>query len=165
MTVEHSLLLEKGADLANKMTEAQTESTVKANEGMVSGEEYSALEQKVATAKAEPTSGKMDKSPSKSNIDKRIRNAFMNVINGLKQYETRVLDQKKQSRPDDYDEAVKEFYAYDGKFHAMLKEQLEPWSDVVDYKSSSDTTLIITEWLSSQKPPEGIENEITCTES
>lgn len=163
MTVDHSLHLEKGAELANKMTEAQTESTVKANEGMVSGEEHEALQEKAA-AKSEPTSGKMDKSPSKANIDKRIRNAFMNVVNGLKQYETRVLDQKKQSRPDDYEEAVKEFYTAGGKFHNMMKDQLMPWSDTLNYRADSPSVLI-TEWLSSQKSPEGIENEITCTES
>lgn len=163
MTVEHSLHLEDGAKLANDMTEKQIEQQQQTNDGMVSGEEYAAAQEKLAAAKSEPPSGKMDKSPSKSNIDKRIRNAFMNVVRGLQQYETRVLEQKKQSRPDDYTQAVNEFYAVDGKFHNMLKDQLMNWADAVNYKSDSPS-LLITEWLSFQKLPEGLEDGISCTE-
>ena len=111
----------------------------------------------------------MDKSPSGDNIDKRLRNAeervkaaFLNVVNGLKQYETRVLDQKKQSRPDDFDTAKAEFY--NDKFHGMLMDQLAPWKDMITVGS---TTLdnVVADWVSNQKSPEGIENEITCIES
>ena len=44
MTVQHSLHLEEGAKLANEATEASTESVEKANEGMVSAEEHSAVQ-------------------------------------------------------------------------------------------------------------------------
>lgn len=173
MTVEHSLHLEEGADLANEATKASTVQQQQTNDGMVTAEEYEAKEEEAeaaAEAAKPPSGGKMDKSPSKDNIDKRIRNtvvqAFMNVVNGLRQYETRVLDQKKQSRPDDYDAAVTEFYVADGKFAAMLNEQLDPWEDVM---LGMDTIMspkqIAQNWLSSQKYPEGISNEIARTES
>lgn len=168
MTVQHSLHLEEGAKLANEATEASTESIEKANEGMVSAEEHSAAQEKAEAAKA-PSGGKMDKSPSGDNIDKRIRNAedkvkaaFLNVINGLKQYETRVLDQKKQSRPDDFDIARNEFYT--DKFHGMLMDQLAPWKDLVTVGNISLDDLVAN-WVSTQKQPEGIENEIACIES
>jgi len=168
MTVQHSLHLEEGADLANDMAEAQIETTKKTNEGMVSAEEHAAVTEKAEAAKA-PSGGKMDKSPSGDNIDKRIRNAeervksaFLNVINGLKQYETRVLDQKKQSRPDDFDAAKAEFY--NDKFHGMLMDQLAPWKDMISIGSSTLDT-VVADWVSNQKSPEGIEHEVTCIES
>jgi uncharacterized short protein YbdD (DUF466 family) len=111
----------------------------------------------------------MDKSPSQDNIDKRLRNAeekvkaaFLNVVNGLKQYETRVLDQKKQSRPDDFDAAKTEFYGT--KFQGMLMDQLAPWKDLITIGSTTLDT-VVADWVSTQKSPEGIENEITCIES
>lgn len=168
MTVQHSLHLEEGAKLANEATEANIESVEKANEGMVSAEEHSAAQEKTEAAKA-PSGGKMDKSPSGDNIDKRIRNAedkvkaaFLNVINGLKQYENRVLDQKKQSRPDDFDTARNEFYT--DKFHGMLTDQLTPWKDIVTVGNVS-LDDVVANWVTTQKQPEGIEHEIACIES
>jgi len=168
MTVQHSLHLEEGAKLANEATEVATEGAEKTNAGMVSAEEHAAVQEKAEASKA-PSGGKMDKSPSGDNIDKRIRNAeervksaFLNVINGLKQYETRVLDQKKQSRPDDFDAAKTEFY--NDKFHGMLMDQLAPWKDLITIGPSS-LDNVVADWVSNQKPPEGIEHEITCTES
>jgi HK97 family phage portal protein len=163
MTVQHSLHLEEGADLNNNMLEKQIEMQKQTNEGMVSAEEHESV-QKQAEAKSS-NGDKMDKSPSKDNIDKRIRNAderiknaFTNVINGLKQYETRVLDQKKQSRPDDFETARTEFYAADGKFASMLNEQLDPWEDVLlgcsDISQYSPKQLV-TAWLNNCSFPEG----------
>ena len=113
----------------------------------------------------------MDKSPSQDNIDKRLRNAeekvkaaFLNVVNGLKQYETRVLDQKKQSRPDDFEAAKTEFYAPDGKFANMLNEQLGSWQHIVQVLDL-DAVAVADYWINHYSAPEGIENEITCTES
>jgi hypothetical protein len=168
MTVQHSLHLEEGARLANESLEVQTEGAEKANEGMVSAEEHASVQEKADAAKA-PSGGKMDKSPSQDNIDKRLRNAeekvkaaFLNVVNGLKQYETRVLDQKKQSRPDDFEAAKTEFYST--KFQGMLMDQLAPWKELITIGS---TTLdnVVADWVSTQQSPEGIENEITCIES
>ena len=173
MTVQHSLHLEEGARLANESLEVQTEGAEKANEGMVSADEHAAVQEKAATAAA-PSGGKMDKSPSQDNIDKRLRNAeekvkaaFLNVVNGLKQYETRVLDQKKQSRPDDFDAAKTEFYAPDGKFANMLNEQLESWEGLVGAANTAwDTPRTLAKvWITNQSLPEGSENEITCIES
>lgn len=177
MTVEHSLYLEEGAELANEATKASTIQQQQTNDGMVTAEEYEAKEEEAeaaAEAAKPPSGGKMDKSPSKDNIDKRIRNtvtqAFMNVVNGLRQYETRVLDQKKQSRPDDYDTAVAEFYTADGKFLSLLNEQLLPWrgllwtADMVPGDIDPVDNLILN-WSASQKYPEGLCNEITRTES
>jgi len=163
MTVEHSLHLEEGASLANDMTEKQIEQQQQTNDGMVSGDELKAAQDQLAAAKAKPTSGKMDKSPSKKNIDKRIRNAFLNVLNGLKQYEARVLEQKKQSRPDDYDAAVTEFYAQNSKFDSLLTDQLSGWQDLITVNGKPLSDLR-TAWLSSQKLPEGIEDGISCIE-
>jgi HK97 family phage portal protein len=172
MTVQHSLHLEEGAQLANESLKVQTEGAQKTNDGMVSAEEYEASEEKAEKSAEEskaPSGGKMDKSPSQDNIDKRLRNAeekvkaaFLNVVNGLKQYETRVLDQKKQSRPDDFDAAKTEFYGT--KFQGMLMDQLAPWKDLITIGS---TTLdnVVADWVSTQQSPEGIENEITCIES
>lgn len=159
MTVEHSLHLEEGAKLANEATVASTEAQTKANEGMVSAEEYAAVEQKAA-AKAEPPSGRMDKSPSQTGIDKRLRNAFMRTVRGIHNYEQKVLEQKKQSRPDDYDAAVAEFYAPDGKLANMLQEQVAEWSECY----GDIVTNFISTWLSTQKLPKGIENEIDSLE-
>ena len=169
MTVEHSLYLEQGAKLANDMLTKQTETVDQTNSGMVSADVHAAAQDQLTAVKSEPPSGKMDKSPSQSNIDKRLRNAFMNVVTGLKQYETRVLDQKKQSRPDDYEIAVTEFYAVDGKFAAMLNEQIGAWKgllgDSTDQAPTDPTEGISATWLSSQNSPEGIEHELFSTES
>jgi HK97 family phage portal protein len=161
MTVEHSLLLEDGAELANEATKATTESTQKANAGLVDPatikpETGSTDPNNVQKGDAKPPSGKMDESPSKSNIDKRIRNAFDNVVKGLCQYEKRVLDQKKQTRAADFDTAVSEFYAVDGKFHNMLKEQLESWNDLIDDCEGNDVTNLINNWITNKLCPEGI---------
>lgn len=184
MTVEHSLLLQEQARLSNEtatknldMLDAQIESARKANEDQESedsSEDDSGFESSDdATSESDSRAADqpdMDKSPSSDNIDKRLRKAtntaFMNVINGLRQYETRVLDQKRQSRPDDYEAAVAEFYAADGKFAQMLNEQLDHWEDVLqDINIPTSPKQIAQSWLSSQKSPEGIEHELACTES
>lgn len=172
MTVEHSLLLEDGAELANKATEAttkateaSTEGTLKANQGLVDPATIKPIDSestdpnKAGKDDAKPPSGKMDESPSKSNIDKRIRNAFDNVVNGLKRYEAKVLDQKKQTRPDDYDMAVTEFYAEDGKFHNMLREQLETWEGIVNTGEDSTVAGLVKTWIEAKSAPEGIVND------
>jgi HK97 family phage portal protein len=162
MTVQHSLHLEEGADLNNDMLEKQIEMQQQTNDGMVTEEKYTAV-QKQAEAKS-PNGDKMDQSPSKDNIDKRIRNAderirnaYLNVINGLKQYEARVLDQKKQSRPDDFETARTEFYAADGKFATMLNDQLEPWEDVILGMPGLmlSPKQLIPVWLNKQSLPDG----------
>lgn len=172
MTVEHSLLLEKQASISNdtaksnlEMLDLQKDGQRKSNDGMVAAP--------VATPEAPgaTTQKDMNNAPSSDNIDKRLRKAnnnittaFFNVVNGLSKYEARVLDQKKQTRTADYDDAVKEFYALNSKFHTMLSEQLSPWKDLVTVNNKSLDDLV-SSWISSQKCPEGIENEITCTES
>jgi len=158
MTVEHSLLLQEQAEISNKtaksnleMLDLQKDGQRKMNDGMV---------KPVATPEAPgaTTQKDMDNSPSKDNIDKRLRKAnnavrvaFNNVINGLKQYESRVLDQKKSTRPNDYDIAVTEFYAADSRFSEMLNEQLSVWAGLID---DVDVNNLIATWISSQKCPE-----------
>ena len=155
MTVEHSLLLEDQARIANETAESnlemlalQKEQQRQTNSGMVEPV-------KTPEAPGATTQKDMDNSPSKDNIDKRLRKAnnqiqtaYQNVINGLKQYEARVLDQKKQTRKDDYDAAVAEFYATDGKFANMLREQLLPWQDVVE---NFNCQSLIDSWLADRK--------------
>ena len=155
MTVEHSLLLEDQARIANETAESnlemlalQKEQQRQTNSGMVEPV-------KTPEAPGATTQKDMDNSPSKDNIDKRLRKAnnqiqtaYQNVINGLKQYEARVLDQKKQTRKDDYDAAVAEFYAADGKFASMLREQLLPWQDVVE---NFNCQSLIDSWLADRK--------------
>jgi len=102
----------------------------------------------------------MDKSPSQSGIDKRLRNAFMRTVRGIHNYEQKVLEQKRQTRPDDYDAAVAEFYAADGKLATMLNEQVSEWSDTF----GDTVTNFVATWLSTQKFPEDIENEINRIE-
>lgn len=191
MTVEHSLHLEEGAELANDLTEASIAAAVIANKGVaevpedgeevetIKGLESIAVEAEAESAKIQaeakpPSGGKMDKSPSGDNIDKRIRNtvkgAFMNVVNGLRQYETRVLDQKKQTRPDDYDAAVTEFYTAGSKFNNLLNEQLGPWRGLLENNTdppngTDPVDHLITNWLTSQKYPEGTEDEIARIKS
>lgn len=174
MTVDHSLSLAAGAELSNEMLGKQVEAQQQSNDGMISGEEHAALQgkvEKMSQAKAEPPNGdNQDKTPSQDNIDKRLRNAtnkaFMNVINGLKQYETRALAQKKKSRADDFDVAKNEFYAADGKFDKMLNKQLTDWKGFFKLTSTTDEPIdhLIKNWLKNQNISEGIENEITCLE-
>ena len=170
MTVEHSLHLEEGARIANEMQRVQIESAQTGIEmqkktiaGMVPAPAPSAGTGDGGTNKQpEPPSGRMDKSPSQKGIDKRLRNlsteiadkvsaAVNNVISGLAQYETRVLDQKKQSRPDDYDAAVSEFYAADGRFATMLNEQLKPWDS---FLAESVIPTFVNQWLMNKAKPE-----------
>lgn len=171
MTVEHSLLLEKQAEIANETAESnlemldlQKDSQRKSNDGMVAAP--------VATPDSPNATSESDlnNAPSSDNIDKRLRSAnnqiaraYLNVLNGLRQYEARVLDQKKQTRVVDYADAVKEFYASDSKFTAMLNEQLLPWDSLLNGVTDFSSRLI-TNWISSQKYPEGMENELPCSE-
>jgi hypothetical protein len=84
----------------------------------------------------------------------------MRTVRGIHNYEQKVLEQKRQSRPDDYEVAVSEFYAADGKLATMLNEQVSEWSDTF----GNTVTNFISTWLSTQKFPEGIEDEINRTE-
>ena len=122
---------------------------------------------KTPDAPGATTQKDLNNAPSQDNIDKRLRKAnnqiqtaYQNVINGLKQYETRVLDQKKQTRKDDYDAAVAEFYAADGKFANMLREQLLPWQEVVE---TLNVQSVIDGWLSDRKYTEN--SDATGSES
>ena len=167
MTVEHSLLLQEQAGLSNEtarsnieMLELQKEQQRKTNDGMVEPV-------KTPDAPGATTQKDLNNAPSQDNIDKRLRKAnnqiqtaYQNVINGLKQYETRVLDQKKQTRKDDYDAAVAEFYAADGKFANMLREQLLPWQEVVE---TLNVQSVIDGWLSDRKYTEN--SDATGSES
>jgi hypothetical protein len=95
----------------------------------------------------------MDESQDEQNQDKRLRgaasNAFRAAVESLEQYEAKVLNQKKESRPDDYQRAVEEFYARDGKFHNLLNSSLSCWSDVVSLVSEYDSVeTLIENWIS-----------------
>jgi hypothetical protein len=156
MTVEHSLHLEEGARLANEMQQKSIETAQKTLDGMVPAPEPTAA---TGSTEAEPPSGRMDKSPSQSGIDKRLRNAnasiqwsFDHTINSLAQYEARVLAQKRESRPDDYDAAVAEFYAENSKFRNMLAEQVLKFRDVVESPEAVDS--FVDSWLSNRSKPE-----------
>lgn len=156
MTVEHSLHLEEGARLANEMQQKSIETAQKTLDGMVPAPEPTAA---TGSTEAEPPSGRMDKSPSQSGIDKRLRNAnasiqwsFDHTVNSLAQYEARVLAQKRESRPDDYDAAVAEFYAENSKFRNMLAEQVLKFRDVVESPEAVDS--FVDSWLSNRSKPE-----------
>ena len=168
MTVDHSLSLEQQAAQSNELQRKEIDTFVGPAEmaQMQADNAAKAVDQQ-AGHDAAATKDKMDNSPSKTNIDKRLRpanQAFMNVINGLKQYETRVLDQKKTSRPDDYETARTEFYAADGKFQQMLGDQLFAWDSVLTINSTTMSELRM-QWLDNTSCPEGIENGITYIES
>jgi HK97 family phage portal protein len=93
-----------------------------------------------------------DTSPDEHNRDKKLRNvvetSWNAVLGGLQQYEQKVLNQKKESRPDDYDAAVDEFYAKDGRFAKLLNDSLSPWDSIMNEVSGHDTAeSLITLWL------------------
>lgn len=174
MTVEHSLHLEKQANLANQtarsnleMLDLQKEGQRKQNEaaekvGQVDTSDQVEPEESPNTIKQED----LDESPSQENIDKRLRaannaahKAFCNVVKGLHEYENRVLDRKRETRPNDYDDAVTELYADGGRFSEMLNEQLSRWEGIVEGK---DIPLLITNWLSDQKLPEELTDAISA---
>jgi HK97 family phage portal protein len=239
MTVEHSLHLEKGAELANEAAEKgieQAEKNIQQSQqtldGMVSAEEHKAVADKAAAAQSKPPSGKMNQAPSNKHLDKRIRNlatrffnawreqnvnaeteverkkhseriadnekkmraAFGNVINGLREYETRVLEQKRTSRVVNnrpladavhalnMKRAVDEFYAPGGKFAHMLNSQLTPWCGLITTSSATNNsqfnadpsvndgkpvdaiTNLVSVWLSSQNFPMELSNAIVRPE-
>ena len=166
MTVEHSLYLQDQADLANQtatsnleMLDIQKEGQRKANER---AEQPDPLQQDGTIEPDESPNAiaqeDLDESPSQDNIDKRLRAAnnltdaaFRNVVKGLYEYQNRVLDSKRKTRESDYDQAVTEFYAEDGRFAVMLNQQLSCWDGIVERK---DIPSLITKWLSNQKLPE-----------
>ena len=183
MTVEHSLLLEEQAGLSNRTAESnlemldlQKESQKQSNERAEQQPDSSQqidLSQPNDTVQPEDAPNAtaqedLDNSPSKDNIDKRLRaannlalGAFHNVIKGLHEYEKRVLDRKRETRPNDYDQAVVELYAEGGRFSDMLNEQLTRWDGLID---NIDIPALITNWLSAQKLPEEL-NDAISTES
>lgn len=182
MTVEHSLYLEEQARLNNEtassqleMLDLQKENQRKTNEGMTLPQEQSNNSED-AEDPEEPDiedddQPDMDKSPSDENIDKRLRTAdnavrqgFINVVNGLKQYEARVIGQKQKSRPDDFDTARNEFYSAEGKFAQMLNEQLMPWQGLFAAVNQTDPVdHLIATWLQNQTLPENY-HEVSCTQ-
>ena len=185
MTVEHSLYLQEQARLNNEnaesqleMLDLQKENQRKTNEGMSeqsdnsSSESSDSQEDDIEDESDDSDQPEMDKSPSDENIDKRLRSAnnavrtgYVNVINGLKQYEARVIGQKQKSRPEDFEQAKNEFYSIEGKFAQMLNEQLTPWKSLFAPINETDPVdTLIANWLSTQSLPENF-NEVTCTES
>lgn len=160
MTVDHSLMLEKKADLSNDLLEEQTRSQQLQNDNFVSPTDLLK-----AQAELKPdTKDSQDKAPSDKNIDKRLRSsptnflaqkALENVLDSLQEYEQKVLEQKKQSRPDDYDQAVNEFYAQDSKFSSLLTEKLMIWDLHFAMLTSNFTTSepFVKEWLTTRTKP------------
>jgi len=175
MTVEHSLHLQEQANLANQtassnleMLDLQKESQRKQNEAVERVEQVDTPDQAVEPEESPNTIKQedLDESPSQENIDKRLRaannvayKAFCNVVKGLYEYEKRVLDRKRETRPNDYDNAVTELYADGGRFSEMLNEQLSRWEGIVEGK---DIPLLITNWLSDQKLPEELTDAISA---
>jgi HK97 family phage portal protein len=175
MTVEHSLHLQEQANLANQtassnleMLDLQKESQRKQNEAVERVEQVDTPDQAVEPEESPNTIKQedLDESPSQENIDKRLRaannaayKAFCNVVKGLHEYEKRVLDRKRETRPNDYDDAVTELYADGGRFSEMLNEQLSRWEGIVEGK---DIPLLITNWLSDQKLPEELTDAISA---
>ena len=175
MTVEHSLHLQEQANLANQtassnleMLDLQKESQRKQNEAAEKAEQVDTPDQVVEPEESPNTIKQedLDESPSQENIDKRLRaannaayKAFCNVVKGLHEYEKRVLDRKRETRPNDYDNAVTELYADGGRFSEMLNEQLSRWEGIVEGK---DIPLLITNWLSDQKLPEELTDAISA---
>ena len=169
MTVDHSLNLQKQAEQSNELQRKEIDTFVGAADmaQMQADNAAKAMDQQAAHTSA-ATQDKLNQAPDKNTIDKRLRpaanKAFINVINGLKQYETRVLEQKQQSRPDDFEASRTEFYAANGKFYTMLGDQLSSWDDVITVNSMTMSTLR-EQWITNTSCPEGIENGITCIES
>jgi len=175
MTVEHSLHLQEQANLANQtassnleMLDLQKESQRKQNEAVEKAEQVDTPDQVVEPEESPNTIKQedLDESPSQENIDKRLRaannvayKAFCNVVKGLYEYEKRVLDRKRETRPNDYDNAVTELYADGGRFSEMLNEQLSRWEGIVEGKN---IPLLITNWLSDQKLPEELTDAISA---
>jgi HK97 family phage portal protein len=156
MTVDHSLQLQEQAKLSN-------ENQKMVNDSFVGPEQMLKLQAENTPPPKDPLS----QAPDKNNIDKRLRasnKAFLNVINGLKQYEARVLEQKKASRPDDYNAAVNEFYAADSKFYELLGDQLLAWNDILTINNLNMSDFR-SSWVDNKSCPEGVENGITYIES
>ena len=158
MTVEHSKAIEKKAQqaLESGMIEIDraTEEVKRLKESPTQAE---VMEQQAKAAEQQPNNqpDSQDDSPDEHTQDKRLRgaasNAFKLVIDGLKQYEAKVLNQKKESRPDDYEKAVEEFYAADGKFHNLLNTTLSNWSEVINEVSEHESVdLLISNWMTNK---------------
>ena len=69
-----------------------------------------------------------------------------------------MLDRKRETRPNDYDQAVIELYAEGGRFAEMLNEQLSRWDGIVEGK---DIPALINNWLSTQKLPEELTDAVS----
>ena len=91
-----------------------------------------------------------DKKPAdEKNSDKKIRPVFnaavaglLAAFTGLREYETKVLNQKKQSRPDDYAKAIEEWRP---SFEEKLTATATNWQPVLQLANVS-TADVITNW-------------------
>ena len=166
MTIEHAKLIEEKAGKANQVMDEElvrlSEENVRLKDSPMPSEVAAQMQPSEDDDDAEEHD-EQDESPDEHNQDKRLRgaaqNAFNLTIEGLADYERKVLNQKKESRPDDYDKAVEEFYAEDGKFINLLREKLSPWNEVIQEVSNYNTTDDIISWWISNK---GIDNVINC---
>jgi len=155
MTVEHSKVIEEKASMAITMMgheiDQKAEEVTRLKDTPMPSEVAAQQAEQQAQADA-PEDDAADTSPDEHNQDKRLRattqNAFAAVVNSLQAYEKKVLDQKAQTRPEDYSAAVEEFYAADGKFHNLLLTTFAIWNEVLpDVSSYSSAEDISSQWI------------------
>jgi phage portal protein BeeE len=159
MTVDHSLMLEKKAEISNDLLTEQTRTATLQNDNFVSPMDMHKMQLEAAEASKPDTKDSQDESPVDQNLDKRMRgtsanllkSAMQNVLNGIQSYEARVLEQKKQSRPDDYEAAVNEFYTT--KFKTVL-DQLDAWDEHFKALTNHDSAEAYKQaWLTNHVMP------------
>lgn len=101
------------------------------------------------------------KPPSEENSDKKIRAAsnlgditsfdveelastsVRNIIKGLDDYRNKVIEQKKKSRPTDFEDAIEEFKP---KFSNMVEEQLGPWRTAMELLNLPTPEALSADW-------------------
>ena len=90
----------------------------------------STLSTSTPTTTSTSTSTPTPKSSAHLDFDKVLRQSLLNTLNGLHEYELRVIKQKIKSRPKDFLPAMNEWYP---KFQKKLEDTLKPWEGVLEY--------------------------------
>jgi HK97 family phage portal protein len=143
LTVDHSLLLEKKAETSITQMEEAIATEVQGREIAKDTHENPPPPPPIEDdgepgpsdggedpERDQGESGKDNKTKAvPTPTDNIVKLALYNTLHGLHEYELRVMDQKRKSRPDDFGEAMEEWYP---KFHSVLKNKLEPWKPIFD---------------------------------
>jgi len=162
VTVQHGLSLEKKAEVSIQVMEENILKLTQSRE--IEKENHEKPPETPPDASESTSTGEDDTEPGKSqedaNRDKKlsqappgklsgnsrylIKTALFNLFQGMHEYELRIVSQKQQSRPEDFTDAMNEWYP---KFSDLLVTKLEPWAEVLDHFELENPKQLTTQWI------------------